>query len=252
MKDKHFSTSDAFRFAGRTLLDHFGFFLKLFFVWSLSLFGIVSILGAITVVPFIEKFKSVFQDVQAGGLAQANGTVVAQSLANQGLGDGAFFIALSLFGFAVYLVFMFFKTGFTKITLDLYDKDDSTVKTLFSGGRYLFRIIVATTLYMLMIGGGVVLFIVPGIYFAIKYAFYMYAIIDKNAGILESFSESAKLTHDAKWELFGLAVLTGALNSFAASAFGIGLLIISPLITLVWTYVYRKLDEAHRSPQSQF
>jgi len=94
---------------------------------------------------------------------------------------------------------------------------------------------------------GTVLFLVPGIYFGVKYQFVLFPIVEKNKGILEGFKISNQLTKGSMWKLVGFLILESILT--------IGSPILAPFIipqvafiftTLASTYVYRQL-QAHQT-----
>jgi len=88
---------------------------------------------------------------------------------------------------------------------------------------------------------GTLLLIVPGIILGIKFMFFSYFIVDKNAGIIESLEKSAELTKGSKTNIFLLALLLWLINAAGALCLGIGLIITMPLSMTAVAYVYRKL-----------
>ena len=103
------------------------------------------------------------------------------------------------------LVITVFNIGYTKLRFKLYENKKPSTKILFSYYRLLPKVIIASILYGLMVLGGLVLLVIPGIYLALRYGFFYYAIVEKNAGIIESFSQSSKLTDGIKFDLLGLS-----------------------------------------------
>ena len=66
------------------------------------------------------------------------------------------------------------KMGTIKITLDILDKDSANFSTLFSLASLLIKFILGSILYCLIVLGGFILLIVPGIIWAVKYQFFAY------------------------------------------------------------------------------
>ncbi|PIY16553.1 MAG: hypothetical protein COZ15_05435, partial [Elusimicrobia bacterium CG_4_10_14_3_um_filter_49_12_50_7] len=102
-------------------------------------------------------------------------------------------------------------------------------------------VFVAGLLYGIMTFLGTLLLIVPGIILGIKFMFFSYFIVDKNAGIIESLEKSAELTKGSKTNIFLLALLLWLINAAGALCLGIGLIITMPLSMTAVAYVYRKL-----------
>lgn len=131
--------------------------------------------------------------------------------------------------------------GVLKICLKLIDKQKAEFSDLFSGATLLVPYIVAKLLLVLIILGGVILLIVPGIIWAIQFYMCTYLVVDKGLGPIEALKKSSALTRGARWELFCFSLLLMLLNIAGGLAFGIGLLISLPVTTLASLHVYRQL-----------
>lgn len=134
--------------------------------------------------------------------------------------------------------------GSLKIFLSLVDGKKSEFSDLFSffKVRPIFRYFLASLLYGLVVFFGLILLVIPGIYFAIKYAYYPYFIVDKNTGVFESFSKSGQITKGHIWNLFLFGLLTFLVGIAGVLVFLVGLLVALPVVSLATTYVYRKLS----------
>jgi hypothetical protein len=106
-----------------------------------------------------------------------------------------------------------------------------------------FRYLVATVLYVLAVGLGLLLLILPGIYVAIRFGFYGYAMVDRNAGIIESFRLSSQLTKGYKRSLFLLVILAILLNVLGLLAVLYGLLVTIPVSLIAYAYAYDRLSK---------
>lgn len=132
--------------------------------------------------------------------------------------------------------------GLVDIMLRTYDKRETEFYDLFKRTDVFFNYILASILYGLIILGGLILLIVPGIIWAIKYQFYIYSITDKGLGPWESLKESGKITNGHKWNLFVFMILIALINFGGVLALGLGLLVTIPLSALATTWVYRWLE----------
>lgn len=132
--------------------------------------------------------------------------------------------------------------GLSKIALMLHDGTKPKWTELFSQYPLLLKYIGASILFGLIVTGGLILLIIPGIMWAIKYAFFGFVMVDKHAGIMESLRASAKMTDGVKWELLGFGLLMGVINVLGALALFIGLFVTVPISLMASVFVYRKLE----------
>jgi len=132
--------------------------------------------------------------------------------------------------------------GATRISLRLHDGGSATVGDLFAvDGPLLWRYFLASLLYGVVVTVGLVLLIIPGIIFSVRYIFYGYAVVDRNARPGEALSQSAAATKGV-WgdlSLFGLAIIL--LNILGALLLGVGLLVTIPISAIATAWVYRRL-----------
>ncbi len=137
--------------------------------------------------------------------------------------------------FITWVILVGFYIGYTKIRLELYDGKKPEFSTLFRYFWLLPEVIIAGLLFCLLVSVGLALFIIPGIYWASKYGFFYYVIVDKKAGISESFAQSAKLTDGIKLDLIGLYLLCMLISIIP---------IFAPAAGLALIYAYKKQQEA--------
>lgn len=140
-----------------------------------------------------------------------------------------------------WIVQIIVKIGTLKITLDIADRGGASLNTLFSSAHLLGKFILGAIVYGLIVIGGLILFIVPGIIWAIKYQFFSYLIVDKNMGPLEAIKKSGEITSGNKGKLFSLAILFFLINIAGAICFVVGLFATIPTTMVAMAYVYRKL-----------
>ncbi len=142
---------------------------------------------------------------------------------------------------------VFLSLGATRIGLNLVSGKEYNIGMLFEGGKKLLPAIGAMILYVLMIIIGLLLFIVPGVYLAMRYGHYLTAMVDRNLGIMESFQYSSSITTNNRLNLF-LLTLLGLLITFAGClAMCVGLLFALPVIWLGWIVAYRWMQYGHRA-----
>lgn len=141
-------------------------------------------------------------------------------------------------------VTMLLELGLIALYLKLMDTDqEGKIAELFSQYRLFWRYLGGTILYVVMVIFGLILLIIPGIYLALKYQFFVYLLVDKNMKVFEALQTSARMTAGEKWQLLGLSLALLALNIAGALALLIGLLVTIPVSALAYVYVYRKLSK---------
>lgn len=131
--------------------------------------------------------------------------------------------------------------GFTRIQLNILDNQPTKIGQLFHPEDVFWRYLGGSIVYGLIVIGGIILLIVPGVIWAIKYQFALPLIVDKKMGIMEAITKSGQMTKGYKGWLFGLAIVLGLINLAGLLALFIGLLITVPLTAMAQIWVYRQL-----------
>lgn len=90
---------------------------------------------------------------------------------------------------------------------------------------------------------GLVLLIIPGIIWAIKYCFVPYLIIDQNLSPMEALKKSGEMTEGNKLNIFIFGIAAFVINLIGILAFGVGLLITGPVTVLAFAKVYDQLKK---------
>jgi uncharacterized membrane protein len=103
-------------------------------------------------------------------------------------------------------------------------------------------------LYLLTILAGVLLFVVPGVYAAIRLMFAHTIVADKGVDPMTALKSSWAITEGHFWRLLGLNICLGALNLCGALLLGIGLLFTVPLSSFALLLVYKKLMTEPQTP----
>lgn len=141
----------------------------------------------------------------------------------------------------VSIVSIIIGAGVMWISLKIVRGEAFQVSDIFTPTPLFFRYVGVNILYSLIVCAGILLLIVPGIIWAIKYSQVKYLILDRQIGILETFSESARMTDGSKMELFVLYLLFVLINVGGALLFGIGLLVTVPLTIIASALAYNLL-----------
>jgi uncharacterized membrane protein len=139
------------------------------------------------------------------------------------------------------IVDMLITIGLIKISLKFCDNEKAKISDLFSSSHLFFNFLIGNLLYALIIIGGFILLIIPGIIWSIKYRFFNYFIVDKGLGPIEALKESARITKGNKWNLFLFGLLLVLIDILGALALLVGLFVTIPTTMIANAFVYRKL-----------
>jgi hypothetical protein len=140
------------------------------------------------------------------------------------------------------VVSIFLSLGTTRIGLNIVSGKPASVGMIFGEGTKLLRAIGASILFGLMVGIGLILLIVPGVYLALRYGQFLHAIVDRDLGVFDSFSYSSRLTTGNRGNLFVLGLLMFLVTLAGLLACGIGLIIAVPITWLASFIAYRWLQ----------
>lgn len=140
------------------------------------------------------------------------------------------------------LINVFLQIGLIKVTLSIIDGRKGDVGELFGGAPHFLKVLGASLLYGLIVMGGLILLIVPGIIWGIKYFFFDYLIIDEDRDIVEAFRKSGEITRGQLLNLFLFGLLMGVINMGGAMLCGVGIIFTMPITMMAVVYVYRMLN----------
>ncbi len=160
-----------------------------------------------------------------------------------------FAILSIIIGIAGWVLMIVVQLGLIKIALNLHDNKERKFSDLFSCFHLFFKYIFSSILYGLIVLGGFILLIVPGIIWSIKFQFFGYFIVDKGVGPMEALKRSSAITQGAKWNLFLFGLLLGLINLLGVLCLIIGLFAVIPTAMVAQAFVYRKLLSYVESPQ---
>lgn len=141
-----------------------------------------------------------------------------------------------------YIVAQFIiSVGVIKGLIEISRGKKVTIETFKSVAPYTLKFIAVQILMMLIILGGFILFIIPGVIFSIKYMFAPYLVADKGLGPIEALKESARMTDGVKWDIVGFLVATTMLAYLGILALFVGLLVTLPVATVAYILLYNQL-----------
>ena len=133
------------------------------------------------------------------------------------------------------------QSGITAVSLRLVRDKTAEISDLFAQKQIWVNYFLAMLAYQLIILLGLILFIVPGIYWALKYSLVLYLIVDKKVGVSEAFSLSGKMTQGILWKLIGFGLLSVLLNLGGLLALGVGVFVTMGITVLAYVLLYEQL-----------
>ena len=130
-----------------------------------------------------------------------------------------------------------------KIALKFCDNDRRPLIEVITFTPKLFiKFAAGYILLSVLIAAGILLLVVPGVYFMLKYQYVLYFIVDRDAGILEAFTRSSDITDGVKWQLLVFLIFLVLINVAGALCFIVGLFVSIPVTMVAAAYVYRRLS----------
>lgn len=122
---------------------------------------------------------------------------------------------------------------------------DGAAITNLTDGKHLhgFLPFLATALlYGLIVGFGLVLLIIPGIIWALRFAFATSLVVDRDLDPWAALQESARLTRGVKSSLLGFGLLCLLLNVLGGCLMGLGLIVTVPMTLIAQARLLRHLQ----------
>lgn len=197
---------------------------------AFSRFGLI--LGTLIVAQIVVGVPSVASNIFQSIGTSANNSALA-----------IIFIIISLaFIVLQYWLQILTGIGLLRIQLNTIDSKPAEFGQLFKAEGVFWIYLGGAILYGLIVLGGLLLLIVPGIYWAIKYQFVLQLIVDKKLGPVDALKASGKITNTHKWWLLGFAIILGLINLATIFTLFLGLVITIPVTVMAHMYVYRKLS----------
>ncbi|HYF13012.1 MAG TPA: hypothetical protein VD928_01795 [Candidatus Paceibacterota bacterium] len=139
---------------------------------------------------------------------------------------------------------IFVGVGITLISLRIAREESVSYRDILPPLKVVWNYLVASTLSGLLVLLGLFLFIIPGVYFAMRYSMVRFAVLDlsnKPGAILGSLKKSSEITNGVKWQILLFTVVIIVINILGAVLFLVGLLITVPVTMIAYAHVYDKL-----------
>lgn len=129
--------------------------------------------------------------------------------------------------------------------LSILVAQDSDIKfiSIFDNLKNLGRFFATNIIYSLIVLGGLILLIIPGIIWAIKYSLAPYFAIE-GMGVKESLQASANATKDVKLKIIAFSFLLTIIVALSMIPLFLGLFITIPLVLVAGGVMYNRLKNS--------
>jgi hypothetical protein len=144
---------------------------------------------------------------------------------------------------AAWLIGLFLALGLFRVALEITRGVQPEIGDLFKSEGYA-PYFVASILFGIGVFVGLLLFVVPGIIFAVVFGFYGFVAAERGNDVLalETLQRAAEISRGHRWQLFGLAIVLFLINVLGALLFVVGLLFTAGITIIAWAYTYRRLS----------
>lgn len=146
----------------------------------------------------------------------------------------------NVFGMIAWIVFF---VWFANISLTVADEKKLAYSALFEKINYFFHFLVTYVLYILIVIGWTILFIVPWIYRGVRFSFYQYLIIEEGYTPIKALKESRKITKGKFRDVFAYTLVLGLINLLWMLCLFIGLLWTIPMTMIAQAKMYKALSK---------
>ena len=115
---------------------------------------------------------------------------------------------------------------------------------IFKEYKLFWKFLGLSILYPLTVLLGLILLIIPGIIWIVRFSFSPLILVDTKMGPIASMKESWAITRGNFWKLVLFWIVVALVNFAGFLLLGVGLLVTVPLTTLASIYIYRELSKA--------
>jgi hypothetical protein len=140
--------------------------------------------------------------------------------------------------------------GISYVNLKAARDEKVAVKDMFEVFENYWNSVFANLLVFVIIGFGIVFFVIPGLIFACKLSFVSYLIVDKKMDAVDAVKESWKMTEGYSWSVFFTGFLAIFIGILGLLFLGIGIIISIMWIKLAFASIYFSADSQYKSNEA--
>jgi uncharacterized membrane protein len=139
------------------------------------------------------------------------------------------------------LLLCLFQMGYMKNCFQTLDGEEPQFSAYGQVSRKLLSYLVASILFTLTVVLGSALFIVPGVYLALRLQFFFASMVDEDTGIIASFRRSWEITKGHSLRLFIIQLIILLISIAGVLALFVGIFAATPLTILLYGDTFRRL-----------
>ena len=148
-------------------------------------------------------------------------------------------VPLSVVGFIlIQLVNVWFSIATIRFLLLVARNQPADFSLLLKSGPYFIRTAIATLLFVVVFYGGLILLIIPGVYFGLTYWNFAFFIVDRNCGIMESFKLCRIHAEGNRMSILVLVLIFMGLGTLGCLALCLGWIVTTPFSVFMFAIAY--------------
>ena len=153
---------------------------------------------------------------------------------------------LSMFGFIYYVLIVTpFNYGIDWMFLQSARGTEPQFEEVASGFKKFLFVVLSQLVVIGVVGLGLLLLIIPGIYLLCKLIFVPYLIMDKKVDPLQAVKLSFYLSKGYFWTIFGMAILSFFVIVLGAICFIVGVFVSLIWVNAAFAVLYKAVEELH-------
>lgn len=133
--------------------------------------------------------------------------------------------------------------GMIRVVLQVYQKKALVFENLYQDWKLIGWYLLAAAINIAVVVAGFIVFIIPGIYIAIRLSMWPYLMLEGEKNSFEALKKSWNLTNGIVTKLLGLYLVQILLILLGVVFFLVGLFIAIPVVSLSHVYIYKKISE---------
>jgi uncharacterized membrane protein len=134
-----------------------------------------------------------------------------------------------------------FALGLVRIGLGLIDDESVSYSELFACAHLVFKYLIASILYALIVLFGILFLVFPGVIWAAQFSQWPYLMVEHEMGPIEALKESARITKGTKGRLILFLIVSVILILLGFVALIVGAVVAYAVITMAGANVYRQI-----------
>ena len=150
----------------------------------------------------------------------------------------------SILGILATIFLLVIRIGYNKIFLRISDGEKPKFNDIFKEYSLFWKFLGVSILMPIVVFAGLILLIVPGIIWAVRFSLAPLILVDTKIGPIASMKESWAITRGNFWKMLGFWIVIGLINLLGLLIIGVGLLITFPISTFAMIHVYRFLSSS--------